>query len=227
MFPRHWVFGDAWYVEMPQSLQLKLSELDLWPRTRPVARRHYSLPAGVSRSQPRSVSGWVSGSWVHLLRIQHLCRGLLQALGLLLLWPWVPARYVLMPCIQRKVPEGSGKMASSSQPTPSQPTQPQTCPPTPCRSPRGPEAHPGVVRGILQPRMIHPPAACPWGSPWPPCPSSPEGPALQVRGGSPGGSHGSLSYRSQHPSPGSWEDGVQPLPSGPEGLRRQGKPQAR
>ena len=90
MFPRHWVFGDAWYVEMPQSLQLKLSELDLWTRTRPVARRHYSLPAGVSRSQPRSVSGWVSGSWVHLLRIQHLCRGLLQALGLLLLWPWVP-----------------------------------------------------------------------------------------------------------------------------------------
>lgn len=83
LFPRYWVFGDAWYIEMPQSLRLKLSQLDLWPWTRPVTRRHCSLLAEPALER----------FWVHAARDPASpCGGLLQALALLLLWPWGPRR---------------------------------------------------------------------------------------------------------------------------------------
>ena len=58
---------------MPQSLRLKLSQLDLWPWTRPVTRRHCFLPAESALER----------FWVHAAQDPASpCGGLLQALAL-------------------------------------------------------------------------------------------------------------------------------------------------
>ena len=96
LFPRHWVFGDVWYIEVLPSLRPKLSQLDLWPWNRPMARRYCSLPAGVSQSLPRVFMGGSLGPGMHIAwDPASLCRGLLQALALLPLRSWAPRRAAL------------------------------------------------------------------------------------------------------------------------------------